>query len=402
MAQANHPNRKPFRNSRRLRKRKAALRRLLVGITATALVTVSASFTLRSLKTLISGRALLPGAMASGDPAIMEQFDTYISNLLADALTGLDGLEHPPRIYTLNDGDLVAPKPDSSCYGSTRDPGALQSILEQAEQTLGVTNTIFSTGIQLYDDTSVSYYLDDSILCITWRQLINNAVYTFSEVKIAHASQLRRFLADGTYGSEKLYYPTEMATTVNAVTASAGDFYKFRDMGVIVYNGQVQRVNSQLDICYIDKKGNMLFTKAGEIATREQAEQFVADNDVRFSLAFGPILVRDGKYVENSANYPVGQGEKKYSRAAFAQVGELHYLMATVNLGGNDRYKNTLRINDWAHFLADLGVEQAYALDGGQTATIVTNNQLVNRPDYGTQRKISDIIYFATAIPENK
>jgi hypothetical protein len=28
------------------------------------------------------------------------------------------------------------------------------------------------------------------------------------------------------------------------------------------------------------------------------------------------------------------------------------------------------------------------------------NDELVNRPVYGQQRKISDIIYFATAVPE--
>ena len=39
-------------------------------------------------------------------------------------------------------------------------------------------------------------------------------------------------------------------------------------------------------------------------------------------------------------------------------------------------------------------------LIGGQTAAIVMGNQLINRPVYGQQRKISDIIYFATAMPE--
>jgi hypothetical protein len=29
----------------------------------------------------------------------------------------------------------------------------------------------------------------------------------------------------------------------------------------------------------------------------------------------------------------------------------------------------------------------------------VTNDKLVNRPSYGYQRAISDIIYFATAVP---
>ena len=36
-------------------------------------------------------------------------------------------------------------------------------------------------------------------------------------------------------------------------------------------------------------------------------------------------------------------------------------------------------------------------LSGG---SIVMNDELVNRPVYGQQRKISDIIYFATAVPE--
>ena len=34
------------------------------------------------------------------------------------------------------------------------------------------------------------------------------------------------------------------------------------------------------------------------------------------------------------------------------------------------------------------------------TATIVMDNTLINSVDYGDQRDISDIIYFATALPE--
>ena len=47
-----------------------------------------------------------------------------------------------------------------------------------------------------------------------------------------------------------------------------------------------------------------------------------------------------------------------------------------------------------------MGVTTAYALDGGQTATIVSGNQLMNPVDYGGERETSDIIYFATAVPD--
>lgn len=402
MAQEKRQHGASSRSSRYLKKNKSDPRRALVGILTAAAAVVSTLLSAHTLTPLWSNRGLSSASSAASSgssTAIMDYYDNYINNIKADALTDLEGLERPRKTYFLSDEVLIAPEPDAASFGTTTNPKDLEPILEQARRRLDLETTIFSTDITLYEGSSITWYLDDTIFSVTWRQVINDAVYTFAETKIAHASQLRRFLADGTFGSEKMYYPTEMATTVNAVTASAGDFYKFRDYGVIVYNGKVQRVDSHLDTCYIDEAGNMLFTKAGEITTMSQAEAYVAENHVRFSLAFGPILVRDGEYVENKDSYPVGQGEKKYSRAAICQLGDLHYLMATVNLGVNGQHRNTLRVNDWAKFLAGLGVRQAYALDGGQTATIVMNDTLINRPDYGTQRKISDIIYFATAIP---
>ena len=51
-------------------------------------------------------------------------------------------------------------------------------------------------------------------------------------------------------------------------------------------------------------------------------------------------------------------------------------------------------------FIQELGCENAYALDGGQTTAIVMDDELITLPDYQTQRRISDIIYFATALPD--
>ena len=217
-------------------------------------------------------------------------------------------------------------------------------------------------------------------------------------MKIDHPSQFRRFLADGTYGSAKQYLTTEMAATVNAVTASSGDFYKFRSNGVMVYNGEVYRNDGSVDTCYITEEGNLIFSRQGEITTKAQAEQFTEENNVRFSLAFGPILVENGQVNQNFNNrYPIGEVTSRYSRAGLGQLGELHYLMVTANLLNG---KNTPTIPMFAEQMQKFGCQSAYSLDGGQTAAIVTNGQLINRPDWGYQRQISDIIYFATALPE--
>ena len=54
----------------------------------------------------------------------------------------------------------------------------------------------------------------------------------------------------------------------------------------------------------------------------------------------------------------------------------------------------------FAEFVAAVRQLAESSMDGGQTAAIVMGDQLINRPVYGQQRKISDIIYFATAMPE--
>lgn len=341
-----------------------------------------------------TGFSLEEGSASGANVALMDRFDTYVVNQLSDALDGVVAIE---KHYWLSDEDIVAPEPNPECFGQSDDPAQLQWLLDKAGKKLNVTDTLFTTQTRIKSGSQVNYYLDDTIFCVTWKQVENDAVYTISEVKIADPSQFRRFLADGTYGSEKQYTTSEMAASVNAVVASSGDFYKYRGMGVIVYNRQVQRANYYLDVCYIDDNGDMLFSRRGQMDTVEQAQAFVEEKNIRFSLAFGPVLVEDSA-LALPGYYDLGEPGKSYSRAALAQLGELHYLLVTVNYDG---HYHVPTIEELAHQMLAFGVENAYALDGGQTATLVMNGQLMNQPDYGAERKISDIIYFATAIPSD-
>ena len=327
---------------------------------------------------------------------LMAQYDKYMTNSISNALEGVLAID---KVYWLNDTDQIAPKPDQSKFGTAKDPEELQWLLDEAEELLDGQAARFSTDIEILPGSEIKYYLDDTILCITWKQGIGTAVYTFSEVKIAHASQFRRFLADGEFGSDKQYYGTDMAAAVNAVTSSNGDFYKNRPYGTVIYNSEVYRVGSTLDVCCIDDQGEMLLVHRGEIQGQEAWERFVEENNVRFSITFGPILVEDYRNVAPE-KYPLGEPDRPYSRAGLGKLGQLHYLMVTA--GFDENHQKMPTIPQFAANMASFGCEKAYALDGGQTGTIVLNGQLVNRPDYGTQRTVSDIIYFATAIPEGE
>lgn len=325
--------------------------------------------------------------------AMMDAYDRFMTNEISNALEGVLNIE---KVYWLNDSDRIAPEPDPEKFGKTTDPAQLQVVLDEAAELLDGQTTLFSTDVTLYPGSEITYYLDETILCITWRERIGTSIYTFSEVKIAHASQFRRFLADGKYGSEKQYYCTQMAATVNAVTASNADFYKYRPYGIVVYDGEVYRVNDRVDTCFINDKGEMLLVPRGQISDQATAEAFVEENNVRFSIAFGPILVDDGKTTVPE-KYAVGEINEPYSRAGLGYLGDLHYVLVTAGYGLGANVMPTVK--EFADRMLSFGCEKAYTLDGGQTGTIVTNDQLMNYPDFGTQRTVSDIIYFATALP---
>lgn len=378
------------------RKKKISIWRILL----TVLLSIPAAiFTLEVLKWGLFNLGV-PGNSVQTDGAnlaIMDRYDMYMTNKISNALEGVLSIE---KVYWLNDDDQTAPEPNQDNFHKTTDPAELADFLEEAKALLGVENTLFSTDTKLYAGSEITYYLDETIMSITWQELIDGTVYTLSEVKIAHPSQFRRFLADGVYGSDKQYQTTQMAATVNAVTASSGDFYKFRPYGIKVYDRQVMHVNSVVDTCFITDDGDFLFSYRWEIKDKETAQKFVDDNKVRFSLAFGPVLVDNSQCIPVPGNYTLGEVEDHYPRAGIAKMGELHYLLVAAN---QDPDRGILRVPTMAEFgkqMQAFGAEKAYALDGGQTAVIVTGDELINRPSYGFQRLISDIVYFATAVPD--
>ena len=281
-------------------------------------------------------------------------------------------------------------------YGQARTPEELSWFGKEAAGLLQGQKLYFCPERELLEGAPIRYYIDDSIAVVTWKEVWDLSVLTFAEVTIADGSQFRRFLADGRYGAQTQYKTTEMAQTVNAVLASSGDFYKFHYNGVVVYENQLRNIyTNRADTCYINDQGDLLFTYQNERMTEEEARKFIQENNVRFSLAFGPVLVDDSQRCEPET-YDLGEVNSHSSRAALCQLGKLHYLVVTAN--PEDGHPGTLTIHQFAERIAQTGCRKAYTLDGGQTAAIALDGELVNHVLYGQQRPISDIIYFATAV----
>ena len=326
---------------------------------------------------------------------LSDKLDVYVNNAAADALGDLTYIK---KVYTLQESATVAPAPDPNGFGTTYDPADITALIDKAALLLDGQKMTFDPTADFVPDEPIRYYYDDTILVIAWKEYIEQRCCTFAEVKVAHGSQLRRKLAEDSYSSSVQLYASDMANASNAVVAMNGDFYAFRDLGITAYQRKLYRNNpAQVDSCFFTASGDMIFTRAGELMGEGEAERFIEANDVLFAVAFGPVLVDNGE-LHYCSGYPIGEVNTEYSRSCIAMTDELHYLLMTINHTPDARPRAT--INELARIIYSKNVWKAYTLDGGQTAEIIMMGGPINHVDFGVERAVSDIIYFATAIPE--
>ena len=363
------------------------------------LLTCLACLTALALTVLLLGAFLFfPSGKAA--PQGSQEYNpgnTYSRNMENRLLDTVSDITSVKKKYWIPEDAAAAPQPRREGYGVTSNPRELKDLLDRAGDVLEGQSTFFDPDMELFPGSEVHYYLDETILAITWKQAIDNMAVTFSEVKVMDASQFRRYVAGDEFGSGKLMLTTEMSQAVNAVVACSGDYYGYRPDGSVVYAGRVMRSSKALpDICYVDEEGDLLLTRRKFFDSLSEHQAYVEENHIRFSLSFGPNLVMDGQ-MRPMYEYPIGEMEENYTRAALGQRDRLHYLYIACNKEGDCLYAPD--IGRFAKLVATTGCTQVYNVDGGQTATVVMDNQVINQVNYGSQRRISDIIYFATALP---
>lgn len=364
---------------------------------------------------------------------ISEKVDGYAQKMAMEAsVAAVPEIEPTPEpepviTYVIPEDWLVAPVPDENGFGKTATANAqeIMSVIEQSRQSglLGEDERMifdptveFNTG-SYYED--IQYYIDDTLLVICWKEIIDGNTCTLCEVKMQDGSQFRRKLADDMFGSQTQEYTTTMHAATNAVVSMNADYYLFRDMGIVAYDRQLYRFNEGeylwrngvqlqkyncIDTLMVDSKGDFSYFHMYETASPDEMQQYIDDNDIVFSLAFGPILVENGElnsspdFIEQW--YPIGEVNSGYSRAGIGQVGELHYLYMSLNHSDEKQARWTM--SEFGRHFYEKGVINAYGLDGGQTSEIVfQGGTAYNHVDHvnGTNsRMVSDMIYFASAL----
>ena len=221
----------------------------------------------------------------------------------------------------------------------------------------------------------------------------NKVTYYVADVILGDASQLTAAFADDAFGNNIIDYTSSIAEDNNAIFAINGDYYGFRDDGIIIRNGVIFRddgVRTGLAIYY---DGTMKVYDE----TTTTAAQLIADGAMH-TYSFGPGLVTDGEIiagiddVEVDTNFGNHSIQGNQPRTAIGMIDTNHFVFVVVD-GRSNGYSVGMDINELADLMLSLGCTEAYNLDGGGSSTMVYDDELVNNPlGRNKERGTSDIL----------
>ena len=225
----------------------------------------------------------------------------------------------------------------------------------------------------------------------------DTVTYYVADVTLTDATALQSAFAKDQFGENITELTSEIAADNGAIFAINGDYYGFRDTGIVIRNGVVFRDEPAREglVFYTDGRVEVY----DETAT--SAQELLADGAWN-TLSFGPAIVEEGAVVDgiesqevdtNFGNHSI-QGDQP--RTAVGVIDENHLVFVVVD-GRQSGYSEGVTLTELADIMIDLGATTAYNLDGGGSSTMYFNGEVINSPSNGGERGTSDILYIADA-----
>ena len=252
------------------------------------------------------------------------------------------------------------------------------------------TDTAVETATSIEGGTVIGQYSDSktSITLKQYREYDSN-IYV-ADVTVSDASDLKTALANNTYGRNITDTTSDMAANNNAILAINGDYYGARQSGYVIRNGKLYRDTSgNRDALVIQKNGEFKFVSESETS----ASELLQDGALQV-FSFGPVLLNNGE-ISVGENDEVGMAMASNPRTAIGYLGNNHYVFVVSD--GRTSESAGLSLYELASFMKELGVKDAYNLDGGGSSTMVFKGEIINNPTTsgrsGEERAVSDIVY---------
>ena len=270
-----------------------------------------------------------------------------------------------------------------------------------------VTNAISSTSgnsINKQNSSKESYTSDDwnyksDTKSITIKKMISGSgddkiTYFVADVQLKSSSDLKSAFAKNEFGNNIIEYTSKIASDNNAIFAINGDYYGFRNDGIVIRNGKLFRD--------IPAREGLALYKDGTMKTYDETTtsgEKLLSQGVTQTLSFGPALVQNSKAITDfgrtvvDTNFGNRSIQNANPRTGIGIISNNHYVFVVVD-GRNTGYSMGMTLSQFSQVFEDLGCTDAYNLDGGGSSTMYFMDRVVNNPlGKGEERGVSDILY---------
>lgn len=225
-------------------------------------------------------------------------------------------------------------------------------------------------------------------------------------IRMRGSQRFVSLLSDGKIPGRAFMHPDKLAAEKNAVFAITDDFFGYRHtnlktdiLGILIRNGKIIGTKTKkessknwppLDILALFSDGRMKTF----ISDSHTAEEYL-DMGVTDTWAFGPVLVADGEIPSDLNEW---NQKSKEPRMALGYMGERRYCVLTVV--GRRKESSGATLKWMAEKIRDMGAVEALNLDGGGTAALIFDGDVLNRQqDWKSSdlRSVTSLIGILTA-----
>lgn len=280
----------------------------------------------------------------------------------------------------------AAPAPSSSRPADASGSGAVQ-----APGTMGAKfASQFSDTVVSTRDT---YRSKDLAVTVTSHVLKKSGDkdtrYYVADVYTSNIDCFKTYFAQNTYGSGFTEKITDMSADVGAVLAMNGDSYCYNHQhpaGSLIRNGVVYRAEpTSSDVCILYRDGVMRTYSPGQFDLKQAVR-----GGAYQSWTFGPRLLDDqGRAMTEFNTWDYIRESHPRSAVGYYEPGHYCFLVAD----GRSAQSSGMTLQEMSLVFEKLGCAAAYNLDGGHSAFLAFQGQVVNHP-YRSSHQITDCLYF--------
>ncbi len=304
-------------------------------------------------------------------------------------------------LYSLANRYLFEHVEVANVSSMTSENSVMVTTAESTTEVVTGQDSVDTTVNSISDDTDAIEVDEPTITIEKVEMGSGNSMVTYyvADVILGDATQLMAAFADDAFGSNIIDYTSSIAEDNDAVFAINGDYYGFRDDGIIIRNGIVFRNSPARTGLAIYYDGTMKVYD--ETATDAEA---LIDAGVMHTYSFGPGLITDGEIIDGIDDMEVDTNFGNHSiqgnqpRTAIGMIDANHFVFVVVD-GRSKGYSAGLDMNELAEVMYSLGCTEAYNLDGGGSSTMYFDGSLVNNPlGKNKERGTSDILMIGGAL----